>query len=90
MAPTEGLHAPLRGCLAPLRRCTPHYQYFFTGDDWEVIQQEVIILQECKHPNIVAYMGSYLSKERLWITMEFCSGGKHVFIFQTASSEITN
>lgn len=45
------------------------------GDDWEVIQQEVIILQECKHPNIVAYMGSYLSKERLWITMEFCSGG---------------
>ncbi|KAL5271004.1 hypothetical protein ACHWQZ_G001603 [Mnemiopsis leidyi] len=45
------------------------------GDDWAAIQQEVIILQECKHPNIVAYMGSYLSKDRLWITMEFCSGG---------------
>lgn len=45
------------------------------GDDWAAIQQEVIILQDCKHQNIVAYMGSYLSKERLWITMEMCSGG---------------
>lgn len=47
---------------------------------------QVIILQDCKHQNIVAYMGSYLSKERLWITMEMCSGGlwctpyKHILI----------
>lgn len=31
-----------------------------TEDDFSVIQQEIIIVKSCKHPNIVAYYGSYI------------------------------
>lgn len=30
------------------------------GDDFGIIQQEIIMMSECHHPNIVAYYGSYL------------------------------
>jgi serine/threonine protein kinase len=30
------------------------------GDDFAIIQQEIGVLQECSHANIVAYFGSYL------------------------------
>ncbi|KAJ6654008.1 hypothetical protein lerEdw1_007517 [Lerista edwardsae] len=33
------------------------------------------MVKECKHCNIVAYFGSYLSREKLWICMEYCGGG---------------
>uniref|UniRef100_A0A8C6UQI3 non-specific serine/threonine protein kinase n=1 Tax=Neogobius melanostomus TaxID=47308 RepID=A0A8C6UQI3_9GOBI len=42
-------------------------------EDFSVIQQEIIIVKSCKHPNIVAYYGSYIHE--LWICMEFCGGG---------------
>ncbi|GFR66677.1 mitogen-activated protein kinase kinase kinase kinase [Elysia marginata] len=45
------------------------------GDDFAVIQQEIIMMKGCKHPNIVAYFGSYLRREKLWIAMEYCGGG---------------
>ncbi|XP_041352999.1 mitogen-activated protein kinase kinase kinase kinase 5-like isoform X2 [Gigantopelta aegis] len=45
------------------------------GDDFAVIQQEIMMMKDCKHPNIVAYYGSYLRREKLWIAMEFCGGG---------------
>ena len=45
------------------------------GDDFAIIQQEIQILAECKHANIVAYFGSYLRKDKLWIAMEYCGGG---------------
>ncbi|XP_077790700.1 mitogen-activated protein kinase kinase kinase kinase 5 isoform X2 [Podarcis muralis] len=45
------------------------------GDDFSLIQQEIYMVKECKHPNIVAYFGSYLSREKLWICMEYCGGG---------------
>ncbi|KAM9318326.1 mitogen-activated protein kinase kinase kinase kinase 5 [Pholidichthys leucotaenia] len=44
-------------------------------DDFSVIQQEIIIVKGCKHPNIVAYYGSYIWANKLWICMEFCGGG---------------
>uniref|UniRef100_H3CM30 non-specific serine/threonine protein kinase n=1 Tax=Tetraodon nigroviridis TaxID=99883 RepID=H3CM30_TETNG len=44
-------------------------------DDFSVIQQEIIIVKSCKHPNIVAYFGSYIRANKLWICMEFCGGG---------------
>ncbi|KAL6047341.1 hypothetical protein STEG23_024250 [Scotinomys teguina] len=46
-----------------------------TGDDFSLIQQEIFMVKECKHCNIVAYFGSYLSREKLWICMEYCGGG---------------
>ncbi|XP_078590743.1 mitogen-activated protein kinase kinase kinase kinase 3-like isoform X20 [Branchiostoma floridae x Branchiostoma japonicum] len=45
------------------------------GDDFAIIQQEIIMMKECKHINIVAYFGSYLRRDKLWICMEFCGGG---------------
>ncbi|VDK46772.1 unnamed protein product [Anisakis simplex] len=45
------------------------------GDNFTVIQQEIMMMRECRHPNIIAYHGSYLRRDRLWIVMEYCSGG---------------
>ncbi|CAM4784634.1 unnamed protein product [Rotaria magnacalcarata] len=44
------------------------------GDDFNIIQQEILMMLQCSHPNIIAYFGSYL-KDKLWIAMELCGGG---------------
>uniref|UniRef100_A0A6Q2X164 non-specific serine/threonine protein kinase n=1 Tax=Esox lucius TaxID=8010 RepID=A0A6Q2X164_ESOLU len=44
-------------------------------DDFSTIQQEIVIVKSCKHRNIVAYYGSYIRANKLWICMEFCGGG---------------
>ncbi|XP_041069413.1 mitogen-activated protein kinase kinase kinase kinase 3 isoform X1 [Carcharodon carcharias] len=45
------------------------------GEDFVIVQQEIIMMKDCKHSNIVAYFGSYLRRDKLWICMEFCGGG---------------
>ncbi|EEB11810.1 mitogen-activated protein kinase kinase kinase kinase, putative [Pediculus humanus corporis] len=45
------------------------------GDDFQIIQQEILMMKDCRHPNIVAYYGSYLRRDKLWICMEYCGGG---------------
>lgn len=47
----------------------------FTGDDFAIIQQEILMMKDCRHPNIIAYYGSYLRRDKLWICMEYCGGG---------------
>uniref|UniRef100_A0AAZ1WW77 Mitogen-activated protein kinase kinase kinase kinase n=1 Tax=Oreochromis aureus TaxID=47969 RepID=A0AAZ1WW77_OREAU len=44
-------------------------------DDITPIQQEITMMKECKHKNIVAYFGSYHRNTKLWICMEYCGGG---------------
>ncbi|XP_062873159.1 mitogen-activated protein kinase kinase kinase kinase 5-like [Trichomycterus rosablanca] len=44
-------------------------------DDFSVIQQEIVMVKSCKHRNIVAYYGSYIRLNKLWICMEYCGGG---------------
>ncbi|XP_077401055.1 mitogen-activated protein kinase kinase kinase kinase 2 isoform X2 [Vanacampus margaritifer] len=44
-------------------------------DDITSIQQEITMMKECKHKNIVAYFGSYHRNTKLWICMEYCGGG---------------
>ncbi|XP_016114122.1 mitogen-activated protein kinase kinase kinase kinase 5-like isoform X2 [Sinocyclocheilus grahami] len=44
-------------------------------DDFSVIQQEIVMVKSCKHRNIVAYHGSYIRMNKLWICMEYCGGG---------------
>ncbi|XP_034024539.1 mitogen-activated protein kinase kinase kinase kinase 5-like [Thalassophryne amazonica] len=51
-------------------------------DDFSVIQQEIVIVKSCKHRNIVAYYGSYIRANTLWICMEFCGGGSLQDIYQ--------
>ncbi|XP_048513550.1 mitogen-activated protein kinase kinase kinase kinase 3 isoform X14 [Athalia rosae] len=45
------------------------------GDDFAIIQQEILMMKDCTHPNIIAYYGSYLRRDKLWICMEYCGGG---------------
>lgn len=33
---------------------------FALGDDFELIQQEIAMMQNCQHPNIIQYIGSYI------------------------------
>lgn len=45
-------------------------------DDFEDIQQEITILANMKHPNIVEYHGSFINDSgELWIIMEYLNGG---------------
>ncbi|RWS03453.1 mitogen-activated protein kinase kinase kinase kinase 3-like protein [Dinothrombium tinctorium] len=45
------------------------------GDDFSIMQQEILMMKDCRHPNIVAFFGSYLRRDKLWICMEYCGGG---------------
>ncbi|XP_058806140.1 mitogen-activated protein kinase kinase kinase kinase 5-like isoform X9 [Phymastichus coffea] len=45
------------------------------GDDFAIIQQEILMMKDCRHSNIIAYYGSYLRRDKLWICMEYCGGG---------------
>ncbi|XP_031356192.1 mitogen-activated protein kinase kinase kinase kinase 5 isoform X4 [Photinus pyralis] len=45
------------------------------GDDFGTIQQEILMMKDCRHSNIIAYYGSYLRRDKLWICMEYCGGG---------------
>ncbi|XP_031845773.1 MAP4K3-like protein hppy isoform X13 [Nomia melanderi] len=45
------------------------------GDDFAIIQQEILMMKDCRHPNVIAYYGSYLRRDKLWICMEYCGGG---------------
>ena len=48
---------------------------FLSGDDFTIIQQEILMMRDCRHENVVAYYGTYLRRDKLWICMEFCGGG---------------
>lgn len=39
------------------------------------LKKEISILKQCRHPNIVGYIGSYIKEGELWLIMEFCSAG---------------
>ncbi len=45
------------------------------GDDFSIIQQEILMMKDCRHANVVAFFGSYLRRDKLWICMEYCGGG---------------
>ncbi|KAE9552321.1 hypothetical protein FO519_004446 [Halicephalobus sp. NKZ332] len=54
------------------------------GENFAVIQQEILLLRECVHSNIISYYGSYIKRDRLWIVMEYCSGGSLQDIYKLA------
>ncbi|XP_073140419.1 serine/threonine-protein kinase 1 [Henckelia pumila] len=44
-------------------------------EGYDEIRGEIEMLQQCSHPNVVRYLGSYQGEEYLWIVMEYCGGG---------------
>ncbi|XP_024080440.1 serine/threonine-protein kinase PAK 1 isoform X3 [Cimex lectularius] len=41
----------------------------------ELIINEILVMRENKHPNVVNYLDSYLVVEELWVVMEYLPGG---------------
>ncbi|XP_041785335.1 mitogen-activated protein kinase kinase kinase kinase 5 isoform X2 [Anopheles merus] len=52
------------------------------GDDIQIIQQEILMMRDCRHSNIISYYGSYMRHDKLWICMEYCGGGSLQDIYQ--------
>ncbi|KAK4598857.1 hypothetical protein RGQ29_016058 [Quercus rubra] len=44
-------------------------------EGYDEICGEIEMLQQCSHPNVVRYLGSYQGEDCLWIVMEYCGGG---------------
>ena len=41
----------------------------------DMIVNEILVMKECQHPNIVNYIDSFLVKDNLWVVMEYMEGG---------------
>lgn len=47
-----------------------------------LIINEILVMRENKHPNIVNYLDSYLLGEELWVVMEFLPGGSLTLVVE--------
>ena len=45
------------------------------SQELQSVQEEIAILKQCRHPNIVSYNGCCVKDGRLWIMMELCGAG---------------
>ncbi|KAL6058383.1 Protein kinase [Balamuthia mandrillaris] len=45
------------------------------AEDPKGIINEIQMLKSCQHPNIVAYLDTFLWEEKIWMVMEYCNGG---------------
>lgn len=43
----------------------------FQEEGYEEIRGEIEMLQQCSHPNVVRYLGSYQGEEFLWVGSRF-------------------
>ncbi|KAF3431600.1 hypothetical protein FNV43_RR26331 [Rhamnella rubrinervis] len=57
-------------------------------EGYEEIRGEIEMLQQCSHPNVVRYLGSYQGEEYLWIVMEYCGGGSVADLMNTAEEPL--
>ena len=47
------------------------------GEEFDDVQNEIAMLEQCHHGNIVSYFGSFIKNKTMWICMEFCGGKTH-------------
>ena len=53
------------------------------------LRKEIAILKECRSPYIVAYHGSYLKDNELWLIMEFCDAGSVIDLIKITKRTLT-
>eukprot|EP01091_Cochliopodium_minus_P014346 TRINITY_DN4860_c0_g1_i1.p1 TRINITY_DN4860_c0_g1~~TRINITY_DN4860_c0_g1_i1.p1 ORF type:complete len:231 (-),score=41.60 TRINITY_DN4860_c0_g1_i1:136-828(-) len=53
------------------------------------VRQEIQMLYDCDHPNIVKYYGCYVHESKIWIVMELCSGGSVCDIYRITGRGLT-
>lgn len=44
----------------------------FQEEGYDEIRGEIEMLQQCNHPNVVRYLGSYQGEDYLWVEIAFC------------------
>lgn len=54
----------------------------------EDMRQEVNILSQISHGNLLKYLGSYLDIGRIWLSLEYCEGGSITSIAQSMSASL--
>ncbi|KAI3650815.1 hypothetical protein MP228_004296 [Amoeboaphelidium protococcarum] len=64
-----------KGRLIADKRITAVKVVALKEEELREILLEVEIIRECRHPNVVGFMGNFVRNDDLWICMEFCSGG---------------
>lgn len=42
----------------------------------ETLENEIAMMHQCKHPNIIRYVGTFSHNQDLWICMEYMAAGK--------------
>ncbi|XP_042409487.1 serine/threonine-protein kinase ATG1-like isoform X1 [Zingiber officinale] len=57
-------------------------------EGYDDIRGEIEMLQQCSHPNVVRYFGSYQGEEYLWIIMEYCGGGSIADLMNTTEESL--
>ncbi|CAH8327136.1 unnamed protein product [Eruca vesicaria subsp. sativa] len=57
-------------------------------EGYEEIRGEIEMLQQCNHPNVVRYLGSYQGEDYLWIVMEYCGGGSVVDVMNVTEEAL--
>eukprot|EP00744_Colponema_vietnamica_P002861 GILI01004451.1.p1 GENE.GILI01004451.1~~GILI01004451.1.p1 ORF type:complete len:448 (-),score=135.25 GILI01004451.1:567-1910(-) len=63
----KALHKP-SGCVVAIKTIP-------VDGDLSALRKEIMILKDCRSPDIVAYYGSYFKDNELWLVMEYCSAG---------------
>lgn len=59
------------------------------GEDFSDIENEIAMLEECDHENVVAYYGSFEKDKTMWIAMEFCGGGSVSDMYNALQKELS-
>lgn len=54
-------------------------------DDISDIQQEILLLSQCRSPFITQYYGCHVQGYKLWIVMEYMAGGSCLDLLKSGS-----
>ncbi|CAD8162029.1 unnamed protein product [Paramecium octaurelia] len=58
-------------------------------DEVDNLVQEIKILKDCQHPNIVSFLGSYYKESNLWLIMEYCEAGSVLGLIEVMERGLT-